>query len=139
MSVKATTGVKVGFKYPNKYITPGLVTDLWETLNYMAMEDAVEFMKNLKCEALECFDERGGSYNIEDLAEMFGPHELAFEVEPIWFYGGPEKTYQKGLSGCMDHRFTLMKGSALTFVLDTILYQVSKHGYAVFRDLSIPL
>jgi hypothetical protein len=122
------------FKHPNKHIPHGFVTDLLEYYKYIRLDDLVRQMGNLNCSDFTAWLDNGAQVTVLDLMGMYGDSEFAQDVD-IWFYGGPEKIYDTGLTGAMDHKFQCIGGSALEWFVDTILTNVCEKGLDPLRDI----
>jgi len=123
----------VTYKDPNKYIAPGLLDDVYECLKFIRLGEAVDILRKLGCSNL-CFQTKG--YNYTDLEELILTEDENGYIDamgPVFFHGGPQQNDSE------DYKFVLVQGTVLCFVVDTILYQVSMHGYDVFQKAGIPL
>lgn len=126
------------YKMKNKLLPFGIADAIYEYLKFIDMAYAVDMMHDLQCHMATALDSDNDQTTMDDLCDKYGPSELASQVRPILFYAGPEREYDENMFGSMDHRFKLVQGSALGWLVDTILFTITTEGsYDVLERLEI--
>lgn len=126
----------VTYAYKNKYIHQEFIDDLYRTLEFCRLEHACRILNQLGVAGTQVLDDTGHYVTIAELICWYGESALCKTVFPIYFYGGPER---ESIFEALEDQYVLMKGSVLTFLLDSILLAVSIKGYDILEPMDLPL
>jgi len=111
-----------------------MAAQLINYMKYLTFSELVRAVGDIGCANETCWVSQGVTLSMVDLLGIYGDALMPENVQ-VWFYGGPEKTYETHMNGCADHCFEMVNASALAWAVDMIMYQVSIRGDDVFSEL----
>lgn len=127
-----TDGRKTRYRRKNKHVDTELINCLFDCWKFANLGQCAVALKQLGMhQTLLGID--GQWCDIVDLECMYGSNCYAEGLDRITWYGGPELKEK----GCKTTKFTKCQGTALDFVIDCVLFKVSREGPELLESVGV--
>lgn len=124
---------KPAYAKANKYMPVGFGDELREVLQLITITEVVEMAEIMGVASQELRTPAGIAMDIKDIECYEGGVKNAVDSMKYWFHAGPAIADGKGST------YVLLQGSVLSWLIDSIMFQITYHGLDILSELGIPL